>query len=318
MGAGGTVIAGPGTVALIDAVPGSEVAGAWERELFAPEGADLDTLLSALGADLPGSFALASATDDGTSIVVCGDASAAVEGGTAAIVHDAPEHRWTSATAGSDDRITLTLTGDDTSTGQWLTNGVIAGATVVVGALVASRRRDRPSSRPVEPASTEGVDFGNLLRRRPVLAPAPAPASVADRRTDTAQFAAVSPSEQQLRQILLGDGRRFGLDSPIVIGRRPPTALIDGEVPHAITIDDSLLSRHHVTLRLVDDQLVVVDEASTNGTTVTVPGASPERCPPRQPVIAPPGAIIDVGGVITATYDAGPADSGVDDGGGPC
>lgn len=331
MGAGGTVIASTGTVALIDAAPGSGVAAAWERELFDVEGAVLDDLLTALGADLPGSFAVAAATVDGTAIVVCGDASAAVEGDAAAIVNDTATHRWTHTTAGADDRITLTLTGDDTSTGQWLTIGVIAGATVVVGSLVAPGRGGRPVIQPVEPMPADDVDFGNLLRRRPAAATeSPASASderptvlqpvtagsggdsAADRRADTAQFATLQSSTGRSGRVVLGDGRTFSLDSPIVIGRRPPTDPIEGQVPHAITIDDTLLSRHHVTLRLVDDQLVVIDEASTNGTTVTLPGASPARCSPRRPVIVPLGATIDIGGVITATYDVPPADDGAE------
>ena len=337
MGAGGTVIASTGTVALIDAATGSEVATSWERELFDLEGADLDALLTALGAALPGSFAIAAATDDGMAIVVCGDASAAVEGDAASIVNDTAENRWTRMTAGTEDRITMTLTGDDTPTGQWLTIGVVAGATVVVGSLVAPRRRDRSANQPVESVSADGVDFGNLLLRRPApAAEAAAPAaderptvaqpvtvgtagdSAANRRADTAQFATLQPLTEQAGRIRLGDGRVVGLDSPVVIGRRPPTGPIEGQVPHAVTIDDVLLSRHHVTLRLVDGQLVVVDEASTNGTTVTLPGASPARCSPRHPVVAPLGAMIDIGGVITATYEAGPADDWADGGAESC
>ena len=327
------MIAATGIVALIDDAPGSRVAEAWEDALFDVEGGDLEARLTALRSDLPGSFAAVAANDDGTAIVVCGHASATIASGADALVHHTAEDgRWTHATAGTEDRITLTLTGDDTSTGQWLTIGVIAGATVAVGQLHAPRRRDRSVVQPDEPMPAEGLDFGNLLLRRP--APAPGPPTLATdepptdvqptaattsadtaahRRADTAEFTQLPVHTEQPGVIRLGDGRLLDLDAPIVIGRRPPTDPVDGQVPHVVTIDDTMLSRHHVSLRFVDGQLVVVDEDSTNGTTVAMPGASPARCSPRRPVVVPLGATIDVGGVITATYEAGPRDERVDE-----
>jgi pSer/pThr/pTyr-binding forkhead associated (FHA) protein len=327
MGSRGTAIAASGVLALVDAPTGSPIASAWEALILGVDTpAALEDRLGSLDSEALASFAVAVGARGATWLVVRGASSVADDGRIIvrhAITDDEP---WASTEVAEDDVVTLVLHGDDAPTGQWLRDGVIAAGSVVVGRLQAPRTR-RAASEPV----ASDVDFGNLIGRPAAergsanpasesvieaeaeaepepSQPIPVPLSAEPpARTDaTAQFVP-GPTFDPSGRIRFSDGRVLPIDSPIVIGRRPPHDAIGDLAPHTVVHDDAMLSRYHVTLRVVDGRLVAVDEGSTNGTTVTRPGAAPTPCVPRQPTEVPLGATVDIGGVLTATYEAGGA-----------
>jgi hypothetical protein len=325
MGSRGTAIAASGVVALVDSPTGSPIASAWEALIFGVDtAAALEDRLGSLESEELVSFAVAVGARGATWLVVRG-ASSVADDGRIIVRHDITDDEpWASTEVAEHDMVTLVLHGDDAPTGQWLRDGVIAAGSVVVGRLRAQRtRRTAP-----EPVAGE-VDFGNLIGRPAAECGSPIPASESvtgaeaepeptqpipvplsaepPARTDaTAQFVA-APTFDPTGRLRFSDGRVLPIDTPIVIGRRPPHDAIGDLAPHMLVLDDAMLSRHHVTLRVVDGRLVAVDEGSTNGTTVTTPGAAPTPCVPQQPTEVPLGATVDIGGVLTATYEAGGA-----------
>jgi hypothetical protein len=96
------------------------------------------------------------------------------------------------------------------------------------------------------------------------------------------------------------------LDGPVLIGRKPtPGAVIDGEPARAVRIPDpdTVLSRTHVEIRLVDWQVQVVDRDSMNHTYVTLPGQDPTQLRPAEPFPIPVGTVVSLGDAVRLTYE---------------
>ncbi len=300
MGTGGTAVAAPGAVVLLAAGPDSAAVRACEALLFGIDGMnDLpDRLVDAL--DAPVSFALAAAGADTVHVSVRGAAWAAVDGHGE--VRHAADHPYSTTGVAEDHPVTLLLDGSGEATGQWLTTGVIAAGAVVVGRLAAMRRtRAIPTI-----ATMADPDFGNLVGLAQSAdegaAHAEPEAVAAPRQVATAPYRAPGTD---VGHLVLDDGTMLALDAPILVGRRPPSEPIAGQRPITLVVDDALLSRHHATIRVLDGRLVVVDEHSTNGTVVTIPGSSPMPCMPGQPVEVPIGASVEIGGVLTVIHRRG-------------
>ena len=326
MGSRGTAIAAPGVIALVDAVPSSTVVPVWERLLFDDDAdrSSFDPMVS-LDPSALTSFALAASTERGTTITVHGDVTVEIDGQ----VWLAPA-TTTPATREVDDGSTVVLSLEETGapTGQWVTTGVIAAGSVAVGSLAVDRAvaTTPATASPINaesdlvPNAGDGADFGNLIGRAATprsaaelplpptveLRQQPSSAITPDRAASTAPFIDRSRFDPA-GVVRTSDGREFRVDAPIVFGRRPPGEPIAGQTPHCVVIDDTMISRHHATMRVVDGHLQVVDEGSTNGTTVSVPNEPTERCVPGQPVEVPLGATVEFGGALTATHHGGQA-----------
>ena len=99
--------------------------------------------------------------------------------------------------------------------------------------------------------------------------------------------------------LLLDDGSTLRLDTDYVVGREPGVdddVAADRARPLRITGPASGVSRRHVRVRLNGWRVEVVELHSANGTFLHRPGAAePERLTPGVPVVATPGARIDVG-----------------------
>lgn len=288
-GSGGTAIVAPCAVVLIEAPADAPVVRAVEADLFGPAASDPIARLT----DTEASFAAAIATDRGIELVVGGRARIVtdpegVEIGDGLLAHS----------------VTARLVLDDGGVGgQWVTSGVVAAGSVTVGAL-------RPSRRPVAAARGGGhdgaaaaVELGNLVPGHRGPAPPGPTGQDLERTAETAPF---SPSAVTYA-IRVDDGTIVPLDAPVLIGRRPPEESIGGSAPRRVLRDDTMLSRHHASVRFVDGRVVVVDEGSTNGTTLTSPAGATQACPPHQPVVLPVGGTIDLGGALTATLEGPPS-----------
>ncbi len=322
MGSRGTAIADLDAIALIEATPTSHAARAWESLLFGRDsGGPLIDPMATLDASALTSFALAEATERGTRITLHGDVTVEIDGEA----WTPPPGRTPAASeVGRDVSIVLCLE-QGSLTGQWVTTGVIAAGSVAVGSLERCRSiaTEAAAGGPSEglatgdpvPNAIADVEFGNLIgtAAAPRAVPdvplpptvesrqIPSPAGTSDRGASTAPFIdglRFDPTGV----VRTSDGREFGVDAPIVFGRRPPLDPIAGQLPHSVVIDDTMISRHHATMLVADGRLQVVDEGSTNGTTVSVPNLSTERCVPGRPVEVPLGATVDLGGALTVTH----------------
>lgn len=103
------------------------------------------------------------------------------------------------------------------------------------------------------------------------------------------------------RWVVLDDNTRFDLDRNLVIGRDPngSEAARSGFRPVAIDDPAGLTSRAHAEIRIVNEDVVVVDLNSTNGVFVREEEQHRwTRLEPWQPAIWRPGGYVQVGGRI--------------------
>jgi hypothetical protein len=308
MGTVGAALATPCVAALVGAATDSAIVRAYEEVLF--DGGSTEHLIRRLmslgNAGPPHSFAIAIGGHGHATVVVGGTATAHFREGAELRHTSADSTPWTTVEVAADDHVTLALEDDDNPTGQWFTTGVVAAGRLQVGRL-------RPTGRPAGTGPTGAnldVDFGNLVRSAaehgadgaggaPTVELAVPPVV---RSADTAAYVAPAGAPGPGR-LVLSDGRALALDTPIVVGRRPPADPIAGQPPQLVAVDDTMLSRHHATFRVLDGRLIVTDEHSTNGTTLLVPGSDGVRCAPGEHVDVPAGATVDLGGVLAATYE---------------
>lgn len=110
--------------------------------------------------------------------------------------------------------------------------------------------------------------------------PAPMPSTTTDRpRLGAPLTAPSSDASTQLVShphagtgvtLLLDGGQRIPVSTPVVVGRSP--VAIDGALPLAIADPDFSISKVHVVLRPVSAGLEVIDQGSTNGTSLVHDG----------------------------------------------
>jgi hypothetical protein len=98
-------------------------------------------------------------------------------------------------------------------------------------------------------------------------------------------------------------GGREPLVHSVLVGRSPSVSKISsGQVPRLITIPgDKDISRNHAQLSLEGGTVVVTDLHSRNGTSVILPGKSPQALRAGEPTPVIPGTIVDLGGGVRLT-----------------
>ncbi len=120
---------------------------------------------------------------------------------------------------------------------------------------------------------------------------------------DTRPFLAVRPP---LGLIRLSTGDVVPLDRGVIMGRNPRTTdANDVGRPHLVRLPspDNDVSRTHVGVRLEDWHVLVVDLASTNGTTVTNPGQAPIRLRAHEAMPLEPNAEVNLADEIVFRYE---------------
>ncbi len=120
---------------------------------------------------------------------------------------------------------------------------------------------------------------------------------------DTRPFLAVRPP---LGLIRLSTGDVVPLDRGVIMGRNPRTTdANDVGRPHLVRLPspDNDVSRTHVEVRLEDWHVLVVDLASTNGTTVTNPGQAPIRLRAHEAMPLEPNAEVNLADEIVFRYE---------------
>ncbi len=100
--------------------------------------------------------------------------------------------------------------------------------------------------------------------------------------------------------LVLPDGSRLAAPAACVVGRAPERS---GFAPVALADPERVVSKNHVTLRLVGDLCEVTDLHSTNGSAIAV-GGDWLRLEPGAPTHATVPCQVDCGGVIVAVERA--------------
>lgn len=118
---------------------------------------------------------------------------------------------------------------------------------------------------------------------------------------------AVTIPRPSLGVLRMSSGSNVSIDRPLIIGRSPKlSGQVGSEVPHLVTVPspDQAVSRNHVEIRLDGWHVMVVDLNSMNGTTVRLVGQVPQKLTPGSPFPIGIGAVVDMGGGVTCTYEA--------------
>jgi hypothetical protein len=108
----------------------------------------------------------------------------------------------------------------------------------------------------------------------------------------------------------LANGTVEPIDGPLIVGRAPSVSKAPGsEVPRLITVDsvDQDISRSHVRFTLEGDTVVVTDLHSRNGTTVVLPGKTPQKLRQGEPTSVLADTLVDLGSGVTMTVRQGVA-----------
>ncbi|HSX67182.1 FHA domain-containing protein, partial [Nocardioides sp.] len=123
------------------------------------------------------------------------------------------------------------------------------------------------------------------------------------------------PDDQEPRQIprpalgalVLAGGDRLVLDKDAVLGRAPYEPEGSTERPHLLRVGDSGdISRQHARIMLDGWQVIVRDLGTANGTTLTLPGGSPQQLRANEDYQLEDGAEIGIADVVTLRYEVNP------------
>ena len=96
----------------------------------------------------------------------------------------------------------------------------------------------------------------------------------------------------------VGAGEAYELDRPSYLGRRPSAPrILTGPAPRLVSVGSPRqeVSSTHLEIRQEGTTVVVTDLRSTNGTTVSAPGADRLTLRQGQSVVVAPGTRIDIG-----------------------
>lgn len=123
------------------------------------------------------------------------------------------------------------------------------------------------------------------------------------------------PDTQEPRQIprpalgalVLANGDRLVLDKDAVLGRAPYEPEGSTERPHLLRVGESGdISRQHARIKLDGWHVSVRDLGTANGTTLTLPGGSPQQLRANEDYQLEDGAEIGIADVVTLRYEVKP------------
>ncbi|MEO7147957.1 MAG: FHA domain-containing protein [Terrimesophilobacter sp.] len=106
------------------------------------------------------------------------------------------------------------------------------------------------------------------------------------------------PRGHRVHAIHIGNHEAIPLDAPALIGRRPSSPRIAGNVhPKLIRVPSPTreISSTHVEIRQEGSAVVVTDLDSTNGTLIAVPGFPSRKLRQGESVAVTPGTVVELG-----------------------
>jgi hypothetical protein len=114
---------------------------------------------------------------------------------------------------------------------------------------------------------------------------------------------APAPVAAPVYTLRLSTGGSETLDGIALIGRSPSVSKVSGgRMPKLIAIPgEQDISRNHVQFALEGDTVVVTDLHSRNGTSIVLPGKSPQLLRQGEPTAVLVDTVVDIGGGVTIT-----------------
>lgn len=113
-----------------------------------------------------------------------------------------------------------------------------------------------------------------------------------------------------LGRLVFDSGLVSEIDRPLRIGRKPTTEGVapTAEVPGLVVLPDpeGSLSRVHAEVRIEGWEVLLVDQDSTNGTLVELPGQAPVRLRPMDPCLLTSGSRITFADIAGCRFETGP------------
>lgn len=105
--------------------------------------------------------------------------------------------------------------------------------------------------------------------------------------------------------LVMPNGTREPLSQPILIGRAPTVGKVSGAIPRPLTLGtgDQDISRNHAQFALEGGTVVVTDLHSRNGTSIILPGKTPQKLRAGEPTSIIVGTVVDFGGGLVITVD---------------
>lgn len=129
-------------------------------------------------------------------------------------------------------------------------------------------------------------------------------------RSPIADRAVQVVARPSLGRLLFDSGLVSEIDRPLRIGRKPTTEGVapTAEIPGLVVLPDpeGSLSRVHAEVRIEGWEVLLVDQDSTNGTLVEIPGQPPVRLRPMDPYLLTSGSRINFAYVAGCRFETGP------------
>ncbi|NUR82047.1 MAG: FHA domain-containing protein, partial [Dermatophilaceae bacterium] len=108
----------------------------------------------------------------------------------------------------------------------------------------------------------------------------------------------------------LSTGDVVTLDRSVLLGRapKPGEGLTAHDRPHVVKVPspERDVSRNHVEVILEGWHVLIRDLATTNGTTVTLPGDTPVRLRANDQQVLEPGSLVSMADEVSFTFEAAP------------
>ncbi|QAY64366.1 FHA domain-containing protein [Xylanimonas allomyrinae] len=157
------------------------------------------------------------------------------------------------------------------------------------------------------PATPDGTQVPQILARVCVQGHANPPPREACRTCGSALVGEAALTERPpLGRMRVSTGEEVDLDRLVVVGRRPRAPRAGGDaVARLVTVPSPGrdVSRSHVEVRLDGWHVLVVDLATTNGTTLLRQDRQPRRLHPHEAVPVVDGDVIDLGDGAALTFE---------------
>jgi hypothetical protein len=320
-------LVGPSICVLADWGPDSGVfARCWS---LVRDGASVEDVLDAVvrdGLRAVGDFALASFDGAQGQLVVRGKAGIEIDG--AETMHAVDVSTWLErpwdADAGT---AVLTVPGVSVNGSDLpLVNGVALAGRVVVGADPEPRSpmATEPAKDDQVPAATfedffPRTETVEVTRHRTDLLAEPTTGLITSvpwqQEAEPSRVAATmrrdqlpsTPARPRPGVLRLSTGDVIALDRDVVLGRGPTsTEETPAARPNLVQLADpsEKISRNHVRVHIEDWTVLVTDLGSTNGTSVTTPGAPITVLTPGRPTEIVVGTEVNLADVITFRFEA--------------
>ncbi len=125
------------------------------------------------------------------------------------------------------------------------------------------------------------------------------------RRAPGAQAAPPAPPKAPQLVLVMPSGAREPLTQPILIGRSPTVGKVSGAIPRPLTLGtgDQDISRNHAQFVLEGGTVVITDLHSRNGTSIVLPGKTPQKLRAGEPTSIIVGTVVDFGGGLAITVE---------------